>query len=98
MTSRTLVCRSLPHTLLSGLSLLQSQEPGASRLISTVRLDFDTGASQIVDLDGRSLIGNGQPIELPADSTFVRITITGVVGGELSVFAPMTFIAPDTSC
>jgi arabinofuranan 3-O-arabinosyltransferase len=69
---------------IANLSLLQSQQPGASRVISAVRLDFDgagsdSGASQVADLDDRSLSGTGQPIEAPAGATLVRITITGVV-------------------
>ena len=63
----------------SQLSLLQSLKPGASRMISVVQVDFDNGASQVVDLDERSLVGGGQPIEVPAGSTFARITILGVV-------------------
>jgi arabinofuranan 3-O-arabinosyltransferase len=73
----------------TGLSLLQSQQSGASRMISTVRLDFgravsdnagsDNIASQDIELDDRSLAGDGQPIDVPAGATFARITITGVV-------------------
>ncbi|MEY2524620.1 MAG: arabinofuranan 3-O-arabinosyltransferase, partial [Ilumatobacteraceae bacterium] len=64
---------------LSTLALLQSQQVGASRIISTVRLDFDNAPSQDVELDATSLTGGGQPIAVPAGATFVRITITGVV-------------------
>ncbi len=63
---------------LSGLSLLQSQQLGASRMISSVRLDFDKGASQDVALDDTSLSGAGQRVEVPPGSSFVRITITAV--------------------
>ena len=64
---------------LSTLALLQSQQVGASRMISTVRLDFDNAPSQDVGLDDTSLTGGGQHITVPAGATFVRITITGVV-------------------
>ena len=69
---------------ITNLSLLQSQQSGASRMISAVRLDFDgagseSSASQVVDLDDRSLTGDGQRIEVPNGATFVRITITAVV-------------------
>ncbi|HEX2783905.1 MAG TPA: hypothetical protein VHN36_09990, partial [Ilumatobacteraceae bacterium] len=63
---------------LSGLSLLQSQQLGASRMISSVRLDFDSGASQVVALDDTSLAGSGQRVDVPQGSKFVRITITAV--------------------
>lgn len=62
----------------SKLSLLQSQQPGASRMISSVRLDFDGANPQVVELDGTSLEGSGQRIDVPPGSTFVRITITAV--------------------
>jgi arabinofuranan 3-O-arabinosyltransferase len=62
----------------SKLSLLQSQQPGASRMIASVRLDFDAAAPQFVDLDASSLEGAGQRIEVPAGASFVRITITAV--------------------
>ncbi len=62
----------------TSLRLLQSQQPGASRMISSVRLDFDGGASRIVDLDDTSLVGDGQQIDVPPGSTFVKITITAV--------------------
>ncbi len=63
---------------LSGMSLLQSQQPGASRMISSVRLDVDNAVSQIVELDDSSLSGNGQPIDVPAGASFVRLTIASV--------------------
>ncbi len=63
---------------LSGLSLLQSQQPGASRMISKVRLDLDNAASQIIDLNDASLGGNGQPIDVPAGASFARLTIAAV--------------------
>ncbi|MEO7369409.1 MAG: alpha-(1-_3)-arabinofuranosyltransferase family protein, partial [Ilumatobacteraceae bacterium] len=69
---------------LSQMALLQSQQTGASRLISTVRLDFagdgvdSAAAVQVVDLDETSLVGSGQRIAVPAGATFVRITIAGV--------------------
>ena len=62
----------------SQLSLLQSQQPGASRLISSVRLDFDNAPSQVVALDDSSLHGTGQRVDVPPGSTFARITITAV--------------------
>ncbi len=62
----------------SNLSLLQSQQPGASRMISSVRLDFDGAPSQVVDLDDTSLHDAGQRVDVPAGSRFARITITGV--------------------
>ncbi|MEP7202961.1 MAG: alpha-(1-_3)-arabinofuranosyltransferase family protein [Ilumatobacteraceae bacterium] len=62
----------------SQLSLLQSQRAGASRMISSVQVAFDDAAPQVLELDERSLLGRGQPIEVPANSTFVRITIVGV--------------------
>ncbi len=40
--------------------LLQSQQSGASRMISSVRLDFDGAPPQVVDLDDTSLHGAGQ--------------------------------------
>ncbi|MBK5334049.1 MAG: DUF3367 domain-containing protein, partial [Ilumatobacteraceae bacterium] len=64
---------------LSTLALLQSQQVGASRMISTVRLDFDNAPSQDVELDETSLTGGGQHIAVPAGATFVRITISGLV-------------------
>jgi arabinofuranan 3-O-arabinosyltransferase len=64
--------------VLSGLKLLQSQQPGVSRVISSVRLDFDASAPQFLVLDDTSLSGNGQPISAPSGATRVRITITGV--------------------
>ena len=63
---------------LSNLSLLQSQQPGASRMISVARVDFDNGASQVVDLDAISLVGTGQHIEVPPGATSARITIAAV--------------------
>lgn len=63
---------------LSGLSILQSQQPGASRMISSVRLDLDNAATQIVELNDTSLTGNGQPIGLPPGASFVRLTIISV--------------------
>ncbi|HEX3090765.1 MAG TPA: alpha-(1-_3)-arabinofuranosyltransferase family protein, partial [Ilumatobacteraceae bacterium] len=68
---------------IANLSLLQSQQSGASRMISSVRLDFggagsENVGSQVVDLDDRSLSGEGQRIDAPVGATFVRITITGV--------------------
>ncbi len=62
----------------SGLQLLQSQQAGASRMISSVRLSFDGRAAQIVDLDDTSLHGNGQRIDVPPGSKSVRITINAV--------------------
>ena len=62
---------------LSGLSLLQSQQSGASRMISAVRLDFGTSTS-VVDLGDESLRGDGQAIDVPPGSTSVRITIAAV--------------------
>ena len=62
---------------LSGLSLLQSQQSGASRMISAVRLDFDN-ATSVVDLGDESLHGGGQAIDVPPGSTSVRITILAV--------------------
>ena len=64
---------------LSTLALLQSQQVGASRMISSVRLDFDNSPSQDVELDETSLTGGGQHIAVPAGATFVRITIAGLV-------------------
>ena len=64
---------------LSTLALLQSQQVGASRMISTARLDFDNAPSQDVELDATSLTGGGQHISVPAGASFVRITITGLV-------------------
>ena len=63
----------------STLALLQSQQVGASRMISAVRLDFDNGPSQDVELGETSLTGGGQRIDVPAGATFVRITIIGLV-------------------
>ncbi|MEY2554113.1 MAG: arabinofuranan 3-O-arabinosyltransferase, partial [Ilumatobacteraceae bacterium] len=62
----------------SGLSLLQSQQPGASRMISSVRLDFDSGPSQVMALDDSSLQGSGQRVEVPVGAMFARITIEAV--------------------
>lgn len=62
----------------SGLSLLQSQQLGSSRMISRVRLDFDNGPSQTVDLDESSLAGSGQRVDVPPGAGFVRITILAV--------------------
>ena len=62
---------------LSGLSLLQSQQSGASRMISAVRLDFDNVTS-VVDLGDESLHGGGQAIDVPPGSTSVRVTIVAV--------------------
>ena len=59
-------------------ALLQSQQSGASRMISAVLLDFDNGPSQVVDLDDQSLVEPGQRVDVPAGATFVRITITAV--------------------
>src|SRR4051794_33957424 len=63
---------------IAGLALLQSQELGASRMITAVHIDFDEGPSQDVQLDDSSLSGAGQPIDVPAGSTFAAITITAV--------------------
>ncbi|MEY2581742.1 MAG: arabinofuranan 3-O-arabinosyltransferase, partial [Ilumatobacteraceae bacterium] len=63
---------------LSKLALLQSQQPGASRMISAVRLKFDNAAAQTVELDETSLTAGGQPIDVPAGATSVAITITAV--------------------
>jgi arabinofuranan 3-O-arabinosyltransferase len=63
---------------LSTLSLLQSQQLGASRMISAVRLDFDNAKPQSLDLDESSLSGSGQPIDVPAGADSVGITITAV--------------------
>ncbi len=62
----------------SELSLLQSQQLGASRMISSVRLDFDDADAQFVELDDTSLQGSGQRMDVPPGSTFVRITITAI--------------------
>jgi arabinofuranan 3-O-arabinosyltransferase len=62
----------------SKLSLLQSQQLGASRMISSVRLDFDNAASQVVTLDDTSLSGTGQQIDVPPGAKFVGITIIAV--------------------
>ncbi|MDP9464784.1 MAG: DUF3367 domain-containing protein [Actinomycetota bacterium] len=62
----------------SNLTLVQSQQPGASRMISSVRLDFGTADQRFVDLDATSLQAGGQRIDVPTGSTFVRITITAV--------------------
>ncbi len=62
----------------SSLQLLQSQQAGASRMISSVRLSFDGGAAQVVDLDDTSLQGGGQRIDVPPGSRSVRITIDSV--------------------
>ena len=59
------------------LSLLQSQQPGASRMISTVRLDFDNGPSQDVELDDSSLHGQRPAHRGPAGATFVGSPSTG---------------------
>jgi arabinofuranan 3-O-arabinosyltransferase len=62
----------------SQLSLLQSQQVGASRMISSVRLDFDNGPSQVAALDESSLSGTGQHIDVPSGAKFVSITILAV--------------------
>jgi arabinofuranan 3-O-arabinosyltransferase len=62
----------------TSLRLLQSQQLGASRMIASVRLDFDNGSTRIVDLDDTSLAGDGQPIDVPLGSKFVKITIVAV--------------------
>ena len=62
----------------SALSLLQSQQLGASRMISQVRVDFDNGPSQTLDLDESSLTGQGQRVAVPDRAGFVRITILAV--------------------
>ncbi|MGZ4723620.1 MAG: alpha-(1-_3)-arabinofuranosyltransferase domain-containing protein, partial [Ilumatobacteraceae bacterium] len=62
----------------SSLRLLQSQQPGASRMIASVRLSFDGGAAQVVDLDDTSLQGGGQQIDVPPGSKSVRITIDSI--------------------
>ncbi|HEY0519587.1 MAG TPA: alpha-(1-_3)-arabinofuranosyltransferase family protein, partial [Ilumatobacteraceae bacterium] len=61
------------------LSLLQSQQPGASRMITAVRVEFDNGAAQDVELGAESLAGSGQRIDVPAGATSARITILAVV-------------------
>jgi arabinofuranan 3-O-arabinosyltransferase len=63
---------------LNSLSLLQSQQVGASRMISSVRLDFDHGDSASMDMDESSLGDGGQVVAVPEGATWVRITITGV--------------------
>ncbi|HEY7627365.1 MAG TPA: alpha-(1-_3)-arabinofuranosyltransferase family protein, partial [Ilumatobacteraceae bacterium] len=63
---------------LSDLTLLQSQQLGASRMISEVRLEFDNAAPQAVALDVSSLEGEGQHVAVPDGARFVSITITGV--------------------
>lgn len=63
---------------LATLSLLQSQQPGASRIISAVQVDFDNGTSQTIELGDASLSGSGQRVEVPPGSTFAKITIVGV--------------------
>ena len=61
---------------LNTLSLLQSQQPGASRMIAAVQVDFDNGTSQTVDLGG--LAERYGHRARPARSTFVKITIMAV--------------------
>ena len=63
---------------MSNLSLLQSQQPGASRMISSVRLDFDGARDRKTSISTTDLVDGsaGQRIEVPAGATFVRITIT----------------------
>ncbi|MEO8264641.1 MAG: alpha-(1-_3)-arabinofuranosyltransferase family protein [Ilumatobacteraceae bacterium] len=63
---------------LTGLSLQQSQQSGASRMISTVRLDFGNATASVVDLGDASLHGGGQAIDVPPGSSSVRITILAV--------------------
>ena len=63
---------------LSTLALLQSQQVGASRMISSVRLDFNDAPSRALQLDETSLTGTGQRVPVPAFATFVRVTITGL--------------------
>ena len=63
----------------SNLSLLQSQQADASRTISSVRIDFDTGPAQQLALDDSSLHGTGERVNVPAGAKFAAITITGVV-------------------
>ena len=65
---------------ISNLSLLQSQQPGASRMISSVRLEFDGGPTaarrprrDVVARDDAANASRCQP-----GSTFVRITIMSV--------------------
>jgi arabinofuranan 3-O-arabinosyltransferase len=65
---------------LAGLALLQSQQPGASRMIAAVRADFGNGNAQTIDLDDTSLTGGGQRIDVPAGSQSVSISITAVTG------------------
>lgn len=60
------------------LSLLQSQQLGASRMITGVRLDLSDGTTRNLELDDSSLDEDGQRVEVPAGTTFVRITITAV--------------------
>jgi arabinofuranan 3-O-arabinosyltransferase len=63
---------------ISNLSLLQSQQAGASRIIASVLLEFDGAVPQLVELDDSSLRDAGQRIEVPPGSTFVGITIMSV--------------------
>jgi arabinofuranan 3-O-arabinosyltransferase len=62
----------------SKLSLLQSQQLGASRMISSVSIQYDTGEPHLVNLDATSLQGSGQRIVVPDGATSARITITGI--------------------
>lgn len=64
---------------LSDMTLLQSQQLGASRMISGVHLEFDTGPPHDVALDASSLQGEGQHVDVPDGARFVSITITGVI-------------------
>ena len=63
---------------LTNLALLQSQQPGASRMITALRVDFNDASSAVVDLGEESLHGAGQKVDVPPSSTFVRMTIVGV--------------------
>jgi arabinofuranan 3-O-arabinosyltransferase len=62
----------------AGMSLLQSQQLGASRMITAVHIDYDTGPSQDVQLDDSSLAGAGQPVDVPGGAQRAAITITAV--------------------
>jgi len=62
----------------AGMSLLQSQQLGASRMITAVNIDYDTGPSRDVQLDDSSLSGAGEPVDVPAGAKSAAITITAV--------------------
>jgi arabinofuranan 3-O-arabinosyltransferase len=62
----------------SMLTLLQSQQLGASRMISSVRISYDRGEPQDVDLNETSLRGVGQRIEVPVGAKSARIIVTGI--------------------